>query len=142
MRSLTVATTALMLFGIQSADAKIKFSELDQTEQTAVYFGFCSDINSFQFEKNAQGQFYDRQFDFKNLHGIINLVFSILSKDENKQKYGIDHLFEIANDVGNDLQKRIILEEFNLSQDIIDRCITDGKKILSEQYIDSLDYVN
>lgn len=125
MRILFVAAIALMQLGTQSADAKIKVSELDQTEQTAVYFGFCSDINTFQFEKNAQGQYYDRQFDFKNLHGIINLVFSILSKDEHKKTYGIDHLFEIANDAGNDLQKKIILEEFTLSQGIIDRCITD-----------------
>ena len=57
MRIFVVAATALMLLGTQSADAKIKVNELDQTEQTAVYFGFCSDINTFQFEKNAQGQY-------------------------------------------------------------------------------------
>ena len=124
-------------------NAQTKISELDDLEKAAVLLGFCRQIGYYASEKDASGNRYSKSFDFKNLRDVNHLVNEVITADNyHREKYGRDHLARIYLDAESDFTKRKVLDDFTLSQEVIDKCISDGKKVISDQYIDHFNYMD
>ena len=138
----TILAIIFMTFATQ-ASAQTKVSTLDEIEKAAVLDGFCSEVNNLSHQKDNEGNRLSQKFEFKNLFDITLLLNDIIASNEyHREKYGPGHIARISNDDRKDLIKRIVLEDFVLTQEVIDNCISDGNKVLSDQYIDHFDYMN
>ena len=126
-----------------SLSAQTNLSELDDLEKTAVLNGFCDRVADMGLEWDKNNKQYLMIYSFQKLPIINDLVRDMLRRDDwHKKKYGESHLFNMTIYARKDLQKKLILGEITLTQELIDNCVRDSKNALAEQWVDYFDYMN